>query len=434
MAVLTLAAPAHAVPSFARQTGEECGACHVGAYGPQLTPHGIKFKLTGYTETDGKGSKIPLSAMVVTSYTHTDKAQDEPPAAHTKTNNNAKMDEASVFWAGRINDYLGSFVQVTYDGISRHTAIDQADVRAVYTGHLFGKETIFGLSLNNNPGVQDPFNTLPTWSFPYTSSAVAFGAGDAATLIDGGLEQRVAGLSAYAFWNNALYAEVGTYRSLSPWSQRKLGLDLAEDPGRLNGNTLYWRLATFRDLHKQAFSAGLFGFNTSIQPDRQSGGPTNSYRDIGADASYQFLGTREHIATINGSYIHERQTRNALIAGGAAENPKGSLNQFKLSASYHFRQTYGVTASRFATHGSRDATLYGDGFAGGSPDTSGYILQADWTPFGKENSWGAPWANLRLGAQYTWYNKFNGTGHNYDGNGRNAGDNNTLFLSAWLSF
>jgi len=39
-ALLLLALPrtAHAVPSFAAQTGQPCTACHVGAFGPQLTP------------------------------------------------------------------------------------------------------------------------------------------------------------------------------------------------------------------------------------------------------------------------------------------------------------------------------------------------------------------------------------------------------------
>jgi hypothetical protein len=434
LAALTLAAPAHAVPSFARQTGEPCSACHVGAYGPQLTPYGIKFKLGGYTDTDGKGTKIPLSGMVAGGYTRTQKAQDAPPAPGTKTNNNLTMDEASVFLAGRATDHLGGFMQITYDGIGRQTSIDQTDLRGVFTADLFGKETIFGLSLNNNPGVQDPFNTMPVWSFPYIGSGVGFGTGDAATLINGGLGQQVGGLSAYAFWNSMVYAELGTYRTLSQWSQRQLGLDVAADPGRLGGNTLYWRLALFRDLHKQAFSAGLFGLNADLQPDRLSGGPNNRYRDIGIDASYQLLGTRKHIATVSGSYIHETQTRNALIASGGADNLKGSLNEYKLAASYYYDHTYGLTVSRFASSGSRDATLYGGFGNGGSPGTSGYVLQADWTPFGKESSWGSPWANLRLGLQYTWYGKFNGARKNYDGAGRNASDNNTLFLLAWLSF
>ena len=39
-----------------------------------------------------------------------------------------------------------------------------------------------------------------------------------------------------------------------------------------------------------------------------------------------------------------------------------------------------------------------------------------------------------IGAQYTAYNKFNGATDNYDGAGRNANDNNTLFLYAWFAF
>jgi len=36
--------------------------------------------------------------------------------------------------------------------------------------------------------------------------------------------------------------------------------------------------------------------------------------------------------------------------------------------------------------------------------------------------------------QYTGYGKFNGAKNNYDGTGRNAKDNNTLFLDLWLAF
>jgi mono/diheme cytochrome c family protein len=39
--------PAQAVPAFAQQTGRNCAACHVGGFGPQLTPFGREFKLGG---------------------------------------------------------------------------------------------------------------------------------------------------------------------------------------------------------------------------------------------------------------------------------------------------------------------------------------------------------------------------------------------------
>lgn len=440
LGLLAAAPAAHAVPSFARQTGADCAACHVGAFGPQLTPYGIKFKLGGYTETDGKDGKVPLSAMLVGSYTQTKKNQsDRPPASDTASvNKNLAFDEASLFLAGRLSEKIGAFIQATYDGVGRSTALDQVDIRAAHTFDLAGKETIVGLSLNNNPGVQDPFNTMPVWGFPYTASALAFGMGGAGTMINGGLEQRVTGLSAYTFWNNLLYAEVGTYRSLSPTMQSKFGLGRADDIGRLGGGTVYWRLAAFQDLKKQAFNVGVFGLNTSVQPDR-SAPERNKFNDLGVDASYQFLGTRKHVATVNTSFIRERQTRDAWLAAGDADNRKGHLNEFKLNGSYHYDQTWGATVGRFLTSGTADGSLYASGngdasFAKGSPNSSGYILQADWTPWGKEASWGAPWANLRLGAQYTMFTKFNGAKTNYDGNGRDAKDNNTLFLFGWVSF
>ena len=60
LAVLGAFAPAaHPLPSFARQTGSDCAACHVGGYGPQLTPYGIKFKLGGYLDSNGKSVPPP---------------------------------------------------------------------------------------------------------------------------------------------------------------------------------------------------------------------------------------------------------------------------------------------------------------------------------------------------------------------------------------
>ena len=45
-----------------------------------------------------------------------------------------------------------------------------------------------------------------------------------------------------------------------------------------------------------------------------------------------------------------------------------------------------------------------------------------------------PWLNVKLQAQYTLYNKFNGAGTNYDGAGRSASDNNALYLLLWFAF
>ena len=67
VAMLWITIPvAQAVPNFATQTGQPCTACHIGGYGPQLTPFGRAFKIGGYTQSGGEGwqSYVPLSAMV----------------------------------------------------------------------------------------------------------------------------------------------------------------------------------------------------------------------------------------------------------------------------------------------------------------------------------------------------------------------------------
>ena len=70
----------------------------------------------------------------------------------------------------------------------------------------------YGVSLNNNPTVQDLWNTTPAFGFPYTASNATVSP-LANTAINGTFAQNVAGLSAYVFWNESLYAEFGGYRS-----------------------------------------------------------------------------------------------------------------------------------------------------------------------------------------------------------------------------
>ena len=70
------------------------------------------------------------------------------------------------------------------------------------------------------------------------------------------------------------------------------------------------------------------------------------------------------------------------------------------------------------------------GSRNGKPDSNAFIVEADWVPFGKEDSWGRPSANLKIGLQYVAYSLFNGGTRNYDGFVQNAGDNNTVFLYA----
>ena len=174
LAVATLllpAGPASAVPNFAAQTGQPCTACHVGGYGPQLTPLGRAFKIGGYTQSGGEGwpAYVPLSAMVLTSFNNTGaRVPDDQIVHHYGANNNFALDQISVFLAGGIGDHFGGFVQTTYDGIGKAFTWDNTDLRAVTTVDIKGANVVLGASLNNNPTVQDAWNTLPAWGYPYT--------------------------------------------------------------------------------------------------------------------------------------------------------------------------------------------------------------------------------------------------------------------------
>jgi len=437
LAAMMLSVSAQALPSFARQTGQECSACHVGAFGPQLTPYGQKFKIGGYTEKTGEDSTVPLSAMLVGIYDQTSKDLPEDAAPHYNNNKNTALQEASIFVAGGATDYLGGLLQITYSDIEKKTAIDNMDLRYARATTIADQDAVVGVSLNNNPTNQDPWNTVPAWGFPYMAADLAPGP-NGAPIIAGGLEQQVIGLTTYVSWNDNIYAEVGAYRTQSnSMLKRTHVIESAEDVSEISGAAPYWRLAYSNEVNHQNYSVGLFGLKADIHPGREPG-PTDKYNDVGIDATYQFLGNRRHIFTFNGSLIHEGQTLDAAMASDSVERKSNATNALNLNGSYYFQNTYGVTLGYFNNYGSKvDHTLFEanpvDGSRVGKSDSNGYIVQADYTPFGKENSWGAPFANVRLGLQYVIYNKYNGASKDYDGSGRDASDNNTLMLMLWTS-
>jgi hypothetical protein len=143
--------------------------------------------------------------------------------------------------------------------------------------------------------------------------------------------------------------------------------------------------------------------------------------------------------TTNVLYNHEWRDLNGTTALGGAFQPTGNLSEIRATGTYYYKNTYGFTAAWQNLSGSADPVLYGQGdpisgSANGKPNSNAYILEADYVPFGKDTSWGMPFANLKVGMQYTIYTEFNGGTTNYDGFGRNASDNNTLYLFLWTVF
>jgi hypothetical protein len=165
---------------------------------------------------------------------------------------------------------------------------------------------------------------------------------------------------------------------------------------------------------------------------------TNRSTDYGLDASYQFNIGTPHAFDAHASWIHEDRNLDASLATGGSDSTSNSLDSFEADVSYIMQQTWVASLGLFDTNGTTNHLMFAPGpvfgSASGSPATSGYILQFEWVPFGKFGSFGSPWVNLRLGLQYTGYWRFNGGSTNYDGFGRSASDNNSVFLFTWLAF
>lgn len=421
ISLLLTSTPAAAIPAFARQMGVECTACHT-AY-PQLNAFGREFKLTGYTENAGN---VPwykkLAFMTEPSYTHTSADLSDPPEDFG-ANNNLAFSQTSLFFGGKIAGKVGGFVQATYDGVGKVFSWDNTDLRFADSTTLSGKSLIYGVDLNNNPTVQDLWNTTPAWSYPFSSSGIA-STPAASTLIQS-LGGQVAGVGAYTLWNDLVYLELDGYRTLGDGALRTLGVSPSDVAAKIDGTAPYWRIALQHDWGPHYLAGGTFGMvaNTFPGDDRSAG--NDRFEDIGLDLQYQYAGTREDVA-LRLAWIHEQQNLDASQQLGAASNKSNDLSSFNGNVSYLYDKTWGATAGYTNLRGDADAAFYGTDT--GSPDSSWVTLQLDWLPFNKH---GGPslwhWFNPKCSAQYIAYNRFDGTTSG-------ASDNNTLYLQAWLVF
>ncbi len=427
-----------AVPSYARQTRMDCAACHTSF--PELTPFGREFKLNGYTL--GERKLFPVAAMVQLSMTSLAKNHDNTGAELMKRSNDPQFDVLALFAAGKLSDYAGMFVQWTYSNNGKqdadgnfvgHSGLDNTDFRLVMNHDVFGKNTVFGLNLNNNPSVQDVWNTTPAWGFPFNGPNLPIPGPAFSSVIDGGLSQQVAGLGAYMWYDRHLYAELSMYgnankifRVLSAGQNWSDG-SVTRIDGRYNP---YWRLAWNEDWGAHSLMVGTYGMQTDIFPDSLNpNGPTNRFTDTAVDAQYQFL-SDPHIITLQTSYIHEKQDNRASFdpacdaSLGACLNATNYLNTFKAKASYLYSRKYGASVAFFDTTGSNDAVAFSTGNNPVTrPDTQSYVIQFDYNP----------WTFGRLSLQYTGYTKFDGS-RDVDIVGLKPSDRNTLFLNAWFAY
>jgi hypothetical protein len=426
---------AHAVPSYSRQTGLACSSCHYTP--PELTPFGRKFKLEGYTfatkpqvSEDKKDHNsglhllevFPLSAILDISFTTT-----KSPQPTTQNGNFEFPQAASLFLAGGWGEHVGSFVQVTYDSQGDHFTWDNTDIRfANSKGHLFGKPLTYGLTLNNNPTVEDLWNSTPAWGYPFVSSNVA-PSPSAAAVINGSLAQDVAGVGGYTMWNDHLYVAGAFYRSEHiSGSQPNPGTGFSFN---VRGIAPYWRVAWQTSTTNNNLEVGTYGMHMKSTPNGITG-PEDGYTDWAAD--FQFDRTipqfKNDVLSFRGTYIRENSSLVASFASGGAAEIAHHLNTAQTNIEYHFGTRFSATGAFFNITGTADPLFYTQapvaGSANGSPASTGYILNFSWWPV----------QNVDLAVQYTGYTRFNGAGTNYDGAGRAADANNSTYLLARFVF
>ena len=409
------------LPSYARQTLMSCTACHSSF--PELNSFGRQFKMNGYTLTaastiNDQGdtlkpstrlnllNNLPLSVMVQSSFTSI--AKD---VVGQQNNSGQFPQQLSLFFAGQITPHIGSFIQMTYaDG---SFGMDNADIRYANTTSFGSNSLLYGLTLNNNPTSQDLWNTSPAWRFPYASASTA-PFPSKTTLIES-LGGEVIGIGAYTLLNNLVFVEFSTYRSA------QIGADNPPDTTNMNvvkGFIPYWRLALQHDWDKNYLELGTSGI-ASTQYLNGISGALDKFVDLGVDLQYERtmnLGT----FSLHSSYVLENETRGEV--GDLSASTKYNFQAFKADANVFLKKGYGATLAYFNNTGSADVNNFPNG--DNKPNSSGFIFQIEYLP----------WYNTKFAAQYVAYSKFDGSSTNYDGMGRNASNNNTLYLLAWLSF
>lgn len=333
---------------------------------------------------------------------------------------------AGTTTAGKITEKSGALAQYFYDGIEKIWKTEMFDFRYADTLMAGKGELLYGFTLSNGPGVTDIYNSTPVWSFPHTETAAVMP--NAATLLDVTLASKVGGPEVYAMWNHLLYGEIAVYRTNKTGIFRPLGWGNEREP-LVSGTAPYWRFALQKDWDSHSVSVGTYGLvaRTRLDPE-DAGSPTDRFRDIALDGQYQYI-TDDHQFSAHATWIRERQELSSSREEGEASNPTNRLRTFKADAHYFYQRRFGGGIQWFQTRGDADDMRYNMGepvmgSVNGSLNSKGWMLDLNWLPV----------QNAKISLRYTAYKEFNGARTNYHGFGRSAGDNNSLYLLAWLLF
>jgi len=434
-----------ALPSFARQLNMQCITCHTEF--PVLNEMGRQFKISGYTMSAESSNLPPISFMLMPSFTSTRVGQEGGAAPNFSSNNNFAVTQFSAFYAGRlfgpyaskafdpsiasVLNKFGIFSQTTYSGVSKTWNWDNTDIRYADSANVSSHSLQYGVSLNNNPTVEDLWNTAPAWTFPFSQSGLA-PTPAASPVIAGGLAQQVGGLNFYSMIDGHLYVDIGGYRTLGAKAQTSLGVDPASE-NKIKGIAPYWRVAYAQYVGSTYIETGLYGLVGSVYPGNDTSSGTDKFTDIAIDSEIQTSFEKNDLTYLI-TLIHEKINLPASYLLGNSSKKSDNLTTFKATFDYLWNKSAGGAIQYFYSQGSQDALLYSSSQTG-TPNSNGFIVQLNVMPLNLGTGpsvW--PRSNIKLSLQYVAYNRFDGSVRNIDGAGRRASDNNTLYLETWIAF
>ena len=216
---------------------------------------------------------------------------------------------------------------------------------------------------------------------------------------------------------------LGLRSQISDWTQ----------PINIRGVAPYWRVAWQQTWKNNNLEVGSYGIHMKSTPGAITG-LEDGYTDWAADFQYDrtIPEFRGDVLSIRGTYIRENSSLHATSAHGSVVPPTSPQHRSGERGVPSRRQVFGYNrivqcrrhARSFVIQFRSLTPLPVTGSANGDPRSAGYIANISWWPV----------QNIGLTLQYTGYTRFNGAATNYDGAGRNASSNNTLYLLARFVF
>ncbi|OOG21005.1 hypothetical protein B1C78_16875 [Thioalkalivibrio denitrificans] len=304
---------AEAVPSFARQTGQACVACHTQP--PRLNQFGREFKISGYRANmipllHGADiqENMPLSARVRGDIRHNFDGDNE---THVSA-----PDPIRLYVAGRMTEYTGVYVQALGDE-------DDRTEMQLSLANEFGDWTLGIAGGNVGFGRSDPYDTLSRGTGSQLSRNVV-STYDREDLRSGSLRNRGTGGMAYAY-GNGMYFGVGAFDTSGDEEDLKdYAVRVAYEPQLGDG-----------DAH-----IGAFWFQADKHDYRRRGDDsdaTDRGRRMGVDASYQWDLGNGWKGDVLGVYLIGRQEVRGDVNAPAALGPDYNVDHsgWFVGATFH---------------------------------------------------------------------------------------------------